>query len=67
MRITSGACMPTRGAPMGAVVDVCTDTILSQVRLLGTIASEFSNFASTPTVKLDGVSVRALFDTLVEP
>ncbi len=52
---------------MGAVVDVCTDTILSQVRLLGTIASEFSNFASTPTVKLDGVSVRALFDTLVEP
>ena len=52
---------------MGAVVDVCTDTILTQVRLLRTIASEFSNFASTPTVKLDGVSVRALVDALVEP
>ena len=56
-----------QGAPMGAVVDVCTDTILTQVRLLRTIASEFSNFASTPTVKLDGVSVRALVDALVEP
>ena len=55
------------GAPMGAVVDACTGTILAQVRLLRTIASEFSNFASTPTVKFDSVSVRGLVDALVGP
>lgn len=56
-----------RGGPMGAVVDGCVDTILGQVRLLRSIASEFSNFASTPAVKVEAVPVRALVETLVEP
>lgn len=56
-----------RGGPMGAVVDTCVDTILGQVRLLRSIASEFSNFASTPTVKREAVRVRELVDALVAP
>ncbi|MGE3578030.1 MAG: HAMP domain-containing protein, partial [Vicinamibacterales bacterium] len=56
-----------RGGPMGAVVDACVDTILEQVRLLRSIASEFSNFASTPTVQREPVPVRALIDALVDP
>jgi nitrogen fixation/metabolism regulation signal transduction histidine kinase len=56
-----------RGGPLGAVVDGCVETILSQVRLLRSIAAEFSNFASTPTVKTEAVPVGALVDSLVEP
>jgi nitrogen fixation/metabolism regulation signal transduction histidine kinase len=36
------------GAPLGPVLDSCVDTILSQVRLLRQISSEFSSFASSP-------------------
>jgi two-component system nitrogen regulation sensor histidine kinase NtrY len=56
-----------RGGPMGPVVDGCVDTILGQVRLLRAIASEFSNFASTPAVKCEPVPVSTLVDALVEP
>jgi nitrogen fixation/metabolism regulation signal transduction histidine kinase len=40
------------GAPMGPVVDTCVATILSQVSLLRSIASEFSSFASSPVARL---------------
>ena len=56
-----------QGAPMGAVVEACTDTILTQVRLLRMIASEFSNFASTPAVRPEAVDVAALLDGLLAP
>ncbi len=39
------------GAPLGTVVDTCVATILSQVNLLRSIASEFSSFASSPVVR----------------
>ena len=38
-----------RGRPLSPVLDDCTETILSQVRLLRQIAGEFSSFASSPT------------------
>ena len=40
------------GAPLGPVVDTCVATILSQVTLLRSIASEFSSFASSPVARL---------------
>jgi signal transduction histidine kinase len=40
-----------RNAPLGRVLDECVNNILTQVRLLRQIASEFSSFASSPTVK----------------
>jgi nitrogen fixation/metabolism regulation signal transduction histidine kinase len=40
-----------RGAPLGRVLDECIDNVLSQVRLLRQIASEFSSFASSPIAK----------------
>ena len=52
---------------MGAVVEACTDTILTQVRLLRMIASEFSNFASTPAVRPAAVDVAALLDGRLAP
>lgn len=52
---------------MGGVVAACTDTILTQVRLLRTIASEFSTFASAPTVRPEAVDVAALLDDLLAP
>ena len=39
------------GSPLGAVVDTCVATILSQVSLLRSIASEFSSFASSPVAR----------------
>ena len=37
------------GRPLSPVLDECVTAILSQVRLLRQIASEFSSFASSPT------------------
>ena len=37
-----------RGRPLSPVLDDCVDSILTQVRLLRQIATEFSNFASSP-------------------
>jgi len=53
--------------PMGPVVERCLTTILSQVRLLRQIASEFSTFAGTPTPRFDTVDVARLIDELVLP
>ncbi len=40
-----------RGEPLGPVLQECVATILTQVRLLRQIASEFSSFASSPTAR----------------
>jgi nitrogen fixation/metabolism regulation signal transduction histidine kinase len=55
------------GRPMGAIVDQCLGTILKQVRLLRTIASEFSNFAVEPTPRVEDLDARALLEEVVEP
>jgi two-component system nitrogen regulation sensor histidine kinase NtrY len=56
-----------RGKPMSPVLEECVETILSQVRLLRQIASEFSNFASSPTAKPAVVDPVALLRDIVEP
>jgi signal transduction histidine kinase len=56
-----------RGEPMGAVLDHCVSSILTQVRLLRQIASEFSNFASSPTARRAAVSVPELVAEVVDP
>jgi signal transduction histidine kinase len=54
-----------RGAPLGPVLDECTDNILKQVRLLRQIASEFSSFASSPTARPTAESLKELIDEVV--
>lgn len=56
-----------RGRPLDAVLDGCVDTILSQVRLLRQIASEFSSFASSPTPRLASADLAELVDEVVRP
>ncbi len=40
-----------RGRPLSPALDECVASILSQVRLLRQISSEFSSFASSPTAR----------------
>jgi signal transduction histidine kinase len=54
-----------RGKPMEPVLEGCVDTILSQVRLLRQIASEFSSFASSPTARLAPTSLSDLVEEVV--
>jgi signal transduction histidine kinase len=56
-----------RGEPLGPVLQQCVDTILTQVRLLRQISSEFSSFASSPTAKLSSVDVPELLQEIVDP
>jgi nitrogen fixation/metabolism regulation signal transduction histidine kinase len=56
-----------RGEPMGAVLDHCVSSILTQVRLLRQISSEFSSFASAPTARRAAVSVPELVTEVVDP
>ena len=56
-----------RGQPLGDVVDQCVRTILSQVRILRQIASEFANFAGTPTPRPEPVFLGGLVDAVVRP
>ena len=56
-----------RGRPLGEVVDECVAGILTQVRLLRQISSEFSSFASTPTVRLSSESLSGLVAAIVDP
>jgi signal transduction histidine kinase len=56
-----------RGAPLGPVVEECVGTILTQVRLLRQIASEFSSFASSPTARPTLVAVPELLQDVLEP
>ncbi|HXG89075.1 MAG TPA: HAMP domain-containing sensor histidine kinase [Vicinamibacterales bacterium] len=54
-----------RGEPMGHVLQECVTNILTQVRLLRSIASEFSSFASSPTVKPAPSSLHDLIDEVI--
>jgi signal transduction histidine kinase len=56
-----------RGEPLGPVLQECVATILTQVKLLRQIASEFSSFASSPTAKPAEVDVAALLQEVVDP
>jgi signal transduction histidine kinase len=56
-----------RGEPLNPVLQECVATILSQVKLLRQIASEFSSFASSPTAKPAEVDVAALLHEVVDP
>jgi signal transduction histidine kinase len=56
-----------QGRPLGPVLEGCIDSILSQVRLLRQIASEFSSFASSPTARLAPVDLLELVEEVVQP
>jgi len=56
-----------RGRPLEPVLDSCVDSILSQVRLLRQIASEFSSFASSPTPRRAPEALHDLVDEVVRP
>ena len=56
-----------RGEPLSPVLQECVATILSQVRLLRQIASEFSSFASSPNAKPAIVAVPELIAEMLEP
>jgi two-component system nitrogen regulation sensor histidine kinase NtrY len=56
-----------RGKPLGPILEGCVDSILSQVRLLRQIASEFSSFAASPTARLAPSSLADLVDEVVRP
>jgi signal transduction histidine kinase len=56
-----------RGRPLSPVLDECVSSILSQVRLLRQISSEFSSFASAPTARPEPTDVGALIEEVVEP
>jgi signal transduction histidine kinase len=54
-----------RGRPLSPVLDECIAVILSQVRLLRQISSEFSSFASSPTPHPEPTALPALIDEVV--
>ena len=56
-----------RGEPMTPVLQQCVDSILSQVKLLRQISSEFSAFASSPTVRVADVDLGELVTEMVAP
>jgi signal transduction histidine kinase len=56
-----------RGEPLGPVLDSCVDTILSQVRLLRQISSEFSSFASNPVARFAPTSVNDVVEEVLAP
>ena len=56
-----------RGQPLGPILAECVETILTQVKLLRQIASEFSSFASSPTARPSSVDVPELLHEVVDP
>lgn len=56
-----------RGRPLGDVFDHCLDTILRQVQLLRQIASEFSNFAASPTPQIDALALDSFLNDIARP
>jgi signal transduction histidine kinase len=56
-----------RGEPLTPVLQECVATILTQVKLLRQIASEFSSFASSPTAKPTAVDVPELLHEVIDP
>lgn len=56
-----------KGRPLSPALDECVTSILSQVRLLRQISSEFSSFASSPTARPGPNAVDALLTEVAEP
>jgi signal transduction histidine kinase len=56
-----------RGTPLSPVLDQAVNTILAQVKLLRQIASEFSSFASSPSVQRAPVDAAELVHEIVDP
>lgn len=56
-----------RGRPLSPALDECVASILSQVRLLRQISSEFSSFASSPTARPEPTDVGGLLAEVAEP
>jgi signal transduction histidine kinase len=56
-----------RGKPLEPILESCVDAILSQVRLLRQIASEFSSFASSPTARLAPTDLTDLVTEVLRP
>jgi len=56
-----------RGEPLSPVLQQCVDSILTQVKLLRQISSEFSAFASSPTVRATNVDLGELASEIVGP
>jgi nitrogen fixation/metabolism regulation signal transduction histidine kinase len=56
-----------RGHPLSPVLEECIATILTQVKLLRQIASEFSSYASSPAVRPAPVDVPQLVHEAVGP
>jgi signal transduction histidine kinase len=56
-----------QGKPLEPVLENCVDAILSQVRLLRQIASEFSSFASSPTARMAPTDLAGLLDEVMRP
>ena len=56
-----------RGEPLGPVLQTCVDSILAQVRILRQIASEFSSYASSPTVNQEETDLGALVQDVLAP
>jgi signal transduction histidine kinase len=56
-----------RGGPLSPVLEECVSTILTQVKLLRQIASEFSSFASAPAAKPSRVDVPELLRETIDP
>jgi len=56
-----------RGEPLGPMLQECVGTILTQVKLLRQIASEFSNFASSPTARPTSVELQELLPEIINP
>ena len=56
-----------RGEPLGPVLRNCVESILTQVRLLRQIASEFSSFASSPPVKRESTVLADVVQEVLDP
>jgi nitrogen fixation/metabolism regulation signal transduction histidine kinase len=56
-----------RGRPLSPVLDDCVNAILTQVRLLRQIASEFSSFASSPTPRPEATMLTDLVEEVIQP
>ncbi len=56
-----------KGRPLSPALDECVAAILHQVTLLRQIASEFSNFASSPTARPEATALPALLEEVIAP
>ena len=56
-----------RGSPLSPVLEGCVTAILTQVRILRQIASEFSSYASSPVADLASTSLETLLEDIIEP